>query len=152
SVSTAINVDGDNPTPPASPGDRLNVDVAGTTNPFLSSVATPSGLMGVYKFDKRRLVIFQEVETLSPAAADLSAVKTDGQPTATTGRTVNYTFVTTNNGPIGQIDIAVTDTFPAALTNVSCTASFTPGSSGATSSTGDLSQSVELAAGGSVTY
>jgi hypothetical protein len=69
-----INIDGDLPTPPATPGDRLNVNTAGTTSPTLTSTSTASGLQGSYTFGNRQPVNFQEIETLGTAGADVFAV------------------------------------------------------------------------------
>lgn len=69
SATTTFNIDGDLPTPPATPGDRLIVDTAGTTNPTLNSTSTPSGRTGNYTFTNRLPVNFQEIETLGPGVA-----------------------------------------------------------------------------------
>ena len=50
SASTTFNIDGDQPTPPAAPGDTLTVDPTGTTSLILTQTPTPTGLTGSYTF------------------------------------------------------------------------------------------------------
>jgi hypothetical protein len=66
SSTTAVNVFGGNPTPPASPGDSLNVNFAGTTGASQTNSSGPNGLAGSFTFTNRQTVNFQEIETLSP--------------------------------------------------------------------------------------
>ncbi|HXH38234.1 MAG TPA: hypothetical protein VNN08_06375, partial [Thermoanaerobaculia bacterium] len=90
--TTVINIDGNLPTPPASPGDSLNVNTSGTTSPALGYASTASGFAGGYTFGNRAAVNFQEIETLLSTATDLGVTKTDGATTATAGNTVTYTI------------------------------------------------------------
>jgi len=62
----AQSVDGGLPTPPASPGDSLTVNISGTTDPALTVTQTPDGLQGQYTFGNAAPVSFQHIETLSP--------------------------------------------------------------------------------------
>lgn len=64
SSTMTFNIDGDLPTPPATPGDALNVDLSGTTSAALSSVNTANGRQGTYTFGNRMPIHFQEIETL----------------------------------------------------------------------------------------
>jgi hypothetical protein len=78
SSTVTVNVNGGNPTPPASPGDQLNVNTAGTTGFSLSSTSTPSGQTGSFTFTNRLAVNFQQIETLSPlvvSAAPFDAIE-----------------------------------------------------------------------------
>src|SRR5205823_4266680 len=63
-ANATINVTGG--LPAVAPGDTLNVDLTGTTNPFLTATSGPTGLTGSYAFGNRMPVNFQQVETLSP--------------------------------------------------------------------------------------
>jgi hypothetical protein len=66
SSTATFNIDGGNPAPPASPGDSLNVDISGTTNPSLVSVGDTNGFHGNYTFGNRQPVNFGRVEVVNP--------------------------------------------------------------------------------------
>jgi uncharacterized repeat protein (TIGR01451 family) len=85
--------------------------------------------------------------------ADLAVTKTDNQTTAVPGEPLTYTVTVTNNGP-SQVDGAtVVDTFPPILTGVTFTSSTTGTASGNTASgTGDISDTVNISPGSSITY
>ncbi len=85
------------------------------------------------------------------AMADLSITKTDGKTTATPGGSTTYTITASNAGPSNAPGSTVADTFPASLT---CTWTCV-GAGGGTctaSGSGNINDSVNLPAGGSVTY
>jgi uncharacterized repeat protein (TIGR01451 family) len=85
------------------------------------------------------------------AEADLSITKTDGVTSATPGGSVTYTITASNAGPSNASGATVADTFPASLT---CTWTCV-GAGGGTctaSGSGNISDTVNLPAGGSVTY
>ena len=86
------------------------------------------------------------------ATADLSITKTDGVSTATPGGSVTYTIVASNAGPSVALGNTVTDTFPAACTAVAWTCVGAGGGSCSASGSGDISDTVDLPAGGSATY
>jgi len=91
-----------------------------------------------------------DTDTLSPQA-DLAVTKTDGVTTATPGGSVTYTITASNAGPSNATGATVADTFPASLT---CTWTCV-GAGGGTctaSGSGNLNDTVNLPAGGSVTY
>ncbi|MBV9492696.1 MAG: DUF11 domain-containing protein [Acidobacteria bacterium] len=86
------------------------------------------------------------------ASADLAITKTDGVTTATAGGSVTYTITASNAGPSAASGVTVGDTFPAVLTcNTTCL-----GSGGGTCTAGpfpgNINDTVNLPAGGSVTY
>src|SRR4029079_11261467 len=84
-------------------------------------------------------------------SADLSITKTDGVTTATRGGSVTYTITASNAGPDAVTGATVADTFPAIL---SCTWTCV-GAGGGTctaSGSGNVSDTVNLPVGGSVTY
>jgi uncharacterized repeat protein (TIGR01451 family) len=85
------------------------------------------------------------------ASADLSITKTDGVTTATAGASVTYTITASNAGLSNATGATVADTFPASL---SCTWTCA-GAGGGTctaSGSGNVNDTVNLPAGGSVTY
>jgi uncharacterized repeat protein (TIGR01451 family) len=91
-----------------------------------------------------------DTDTLA-AQADLSVTKTDGVTTATPGGSVTYTITASNAGPSNATGATVADTFPASLT---CTWTCV-GAGGGTctaSGSGNIGDTVNLPAGGSVTY
>jgi hypothetical protein len=101
SSNTTFNVHGNNPTPPASPGDSLFVDYTGVTSPSLNKTSTPNGFQGAFTFGNRKPVNFTTIETLNcttpititcPAgiakyteSGQRSATINPGVPTATGG-------------------------------------------------------------------
>jgi uncharacterized repeat protein (TIGR01451 family) len=91
-----------------------------------------------------------DTDTLTPQA-DLAITKTDGVSQAVPGNSVTYTLTASNAGPSNAPGSTVADTFPAALT---CTWTCV-GAGGGTctaSGAGNISDSVNLPAGGSTTY
>jgi len=91
-----------------------------------------------------------DTDTLTPQA-DLSVTKTDGVTTAVPGGTVTYTITASNPGPSNAPGSTVADTFPASLTcNWTCV-----GAGGGTCTAGgagNVNDTANLPAGGSVTY
>jgi uncharacterized repeat protein (TIGR01451 family) len=83
--------------------------------------------------------------------ADLAITKTDGITSATPGGGVTYTITASNAGPSNASGATVADTFPASLTGTwTCV-----GAGGGTctaSGSGNINGTVNLPAGGSVTY
>jgi len=85
------------------------------------------------------------------ASADLVITKTDGVTSATPGGNVTYTITASNAGPSNATGATVADTFPAVQT---CTWTCV-GAGGGTctaSGSGNIAHTVNLPAGGSVTY
>ncbi|MES1245730.1 MAG: ExeM/NucH family extracellular endonuclease, partial [Acidobacteriota bacterium] len=89
-------------------------------------------------------------DTLTPQA-DLAITKTDGVTTATPGGSVTYTITASNAGPSNAPGSTVADTFPASLT---CTWTCVGAGGGicTASGSGNINDTVNLPAGGSVTY
>ncbi|WP_171062919.1 putative Ig domain-containing protein [Larkinella sp. C7] len=85
-------------------------------------------------------------------SADLYITKTDGVSSLAPGTPTTYTITVSNAGPLAVTGATVTDNFPASITSVAWTATFTGGASGTGSGTGNISQQVNLPVGGSVTY
>ncbi len=91
-----------------------------------------------------------DTDTLT-GSADLSITKTDGVATVTAGGTTTYTITASNAGPSNVIGATVADTFPATLT-CSWTCAVAGGATCTASGSGNLGDTVNLPAGGSVTY
>src|SRR5215468_10843031 len=104
------------------------------------------------------LLVLLAAQMLSAAVAgaqvstvDLAISKTDGVTTATPGGSVTYTITASNAGPSNAPGATVADTFPASLTCVwTCV-----GAGGGTctaAGSGNINDTANLPAGGSVTY
>jgi len=86
-------------------------------------------------------------------SADLAITKTDGVTTVVPGATtVNYTITASNAGPNPVVGATVTDTLPASLIGATWTAVGAGGGTASASGSGDISDTVNLPTGGSVTY
>jgi uncharacterized repeat protein (TIGR01451 family) len=92
-----------------------------------------------------------DTDTANPEV-DLSITKTDGNTTYTPGTSVIYTVVVSNAGPSNSVGTTVTDSAPTGTTITSWTATFAGGATGTASGNGDLSQTVSLPAGSTITY
>jgi uncharacterized protein len=85
------------------------------------------------------------------AEADLAITKTDGVASVTAGGSTTYTIVASNSGSSNVSGATVVDTFPAVLT-CTWTCAGAGGGSCTASGTGNISDTVNLPVGGSVTY
>jgi uncharacterized repeat protein (TIGR02543 family) len=85
------------------------------------------------------------------AQADLSITKTDGVTSAVPGSSVTYTITASNAGPSDASGATVADTFPAVLT-ATWTCVGAGGGTCTASGSGNINDTVNLPAGGSVTY
>ncbi len=85
------------------------------------------------------------------ASADLSITKDDGVTTATPGGSVTYTITASNAGPSNATGATVADTFPASLT-CTWTCAGAGGGTCTAAGSGNINDTVNLPAGGSVTY
>ncbi|ULR91371.1 DUF11 domain-containing protein [Comamonas sp. B21-038] len=83
--------------------------------------------------------------------ADLSVTQTEGVTTAIAGGSVTYTITASNAGPSDAIGATVADTFPASLT-ATWTCAGSGGGTCTASGSGNIHDTVNLPAGGSVTY
>lgn len=151
--SVTLNVDGDLPAPPASPGDTLVVTTTGATGALLSFTSSANGLNGAYTFSNRQPVNFQRVETLSPDGTDLSITVTDNVTSAVPGKTVTYTIVVTNNGPLAATGAKVANAFPGILSGITFTAVQSGGVTGFTANgAGNINDTVNMPVGSTITY
>ncbi|HZF09380.1 MAG TPA: DUF11 domain-containing protein [Thermoanaerobaculia bacterium] len=92
-----------------------------------------------------------DTDTLIPQA-DLAITKTDGVTSALPGQSVTYTITAANAGPSPAPGSTVADTFPAACTSVTWTCAGAGGGTCTAAGSGNLNDTVNLPAGGSVTY
>jgi uncharacterized repeat protein (TIGR01451 family) len=84
--------------------------------------------------------------------ADLSLTKANAQTTSVPGRQTSYTIVVTNNGPDNVFGATVTDLFPDQVANSNWLCTPSAGSFCTPSGTGDIIDTVDIPAGGMVTY
>jgi len=90
---------------------------------------------------------------LAGPMADLSITKDDGQTSAAPLQSITYTIVASNAGPAAVTGATVTDTPPSGLTGVTWTCVASAGSNcGAASGNTLINDTVNLLAGGNVTY
>jgi uncharacterized repeat protein (TIGR01451 family) len=92
-----------------------------------------------------------DTDTLTPQA-DLSITKTDGVTARIPGSSTTYTLVASNAGPSNAPGTVVTDTLPAALSGAAWTCVGAGGGTCSAAGSGNLSDTVNLPVGASVTY
>ncbi|WP_190278917.1 beta strand repeat-containing protein [Dokdonella koreensis] len=92
-----------------------------------------------------------DTDTLT-AQADLAITNTDGVASVVAGGSTTYTLVASNAGPSHAPGSTVTDTFPAGCASVTWTCTGAGGGTCTAGGSGNLSDTVNLPAGGSVTY
>ncbi|MBN8742395.1 MAG: DUF11 domain-containing protein, partial [Xanthomonadaceae bacterium] len=91
-----------------------------------------------------------DTDTLG-AVADLSITKTDGATSVVAGSSTIYTIVASNAGPSAVTGATVTDTFPMVET-CTWTCAGAGGGTCTASGSGNIADTVNLPAGGSVSY
>ncbi len=92
-----------------------------------------------------------DTDTLTPQA-DLSITKTDGQASTPPGTPITYTIVASNAGPSNAPGATVADTIPAVLTGATWMCVGAGGGTCTAAGAGNINDTVDLPAGGSVTY
>ncbi|MCI0702618.1 MAG: hypothetical protein L0241_16160 [Planctomycetia bacterium] len=92
--------------------------------------------------------------TAPPApVVDLSVTKTDNTTVVAAGQAITYTVVASNPGTVTVTGATLVDNFPTTLTGVTWTSSASGGASGnSASGSGNISQTLTLLPGSSVTY
>ena len=93
---------------------------------------------------------YADIATLG--AADLAVTKTDGKTQYVPGTTTTYTIVVTNRGPSNVTGATVVDTFPSQVDRATWTATYSSGSSGPASGSGNINSLVNLLNGGTATF
>ena len=80
SAATTITIHGELPTPPASPGDTLAMNLTGAVSPKLMDAFNAStGYSGAWTFGNKMAVIFDGIETLTPSGPSVAVLKTSGE-------------------------------------------------------------------------
>lgn len=92
-----------------------------------------------------------DTDTLVPSS-DKSITKTDGSASQVPGTSVTYTIVASNAGPSDAVGVSVGDTFPATLSGCAWTSLAAGGATGNSNAAGNLSDTLSMPAGSSVTY
>ncbi|WP_429019339.1 DUF11 domain-containing protein [Comamonas sp. 4034] len=90
--------------------------------------------------------------TGEPPSADLSITNTSASTSVAPGATVTYTITASNAGPTDATGATVTSTLPAALTGATWTCAGAGGGTCAASGSGNISDTVNLPVGATVTY
>ncbi len=92
-----------------------------------------------------------DTDDLTPRA-DITMTKTDGVVSAIPGAPTTYTIVATNSGPSAVAGAVVTDVLPASLIGANWTCTASAGSTCATAGSGNISELVNLAVGGTAVF
>jgi uncharacterized repeat protein (TIGR01451 family) len=140
SVTITFNVTVDDPFPPAN---NPACNQATITSNELSPVLTDDPDAGTAD---------DPTCTTIDIEADLSITKTNGATTEIPGTSVIYTIVASNAGPSNDPSATVADTFPAAITGVTWTCVSAGGATCTAVGAGNINDTANLPAGGSVTY
>ena len=125
---------------------------SGTTGSLVNtaSVSVPAGTTDT-DMDNNSATDTATAASSAPSA-DSSITKSDSATEAVPGNSITYTITVTNNGPSDVTGATVNDTMPATLTSVTWTCTASSGSSCTASGSGDISDTVNLLAGGTATY
>ena len=115
-----------------------------------ATVALPAGMTDPNNANNTAQDV--DTEAVVILSADLSINKTDGTTTYTPGKSVTYTITAANAGPDDAMGATVTDNFPAQVSSVNWTCVGTSGASCSASGSGNINDTVNLPAGGFVTY
>ena len=127
----------------------VNATVASTATGSLSNTATITPPGGT--FDPTLPNSSTDTDALPPQV-DLTILKNDGQANEVPGTSVTYSIAVGNNGPSRALNATVTDTFLPTLTGVTWTCSATAGSLCTAAGAGNISDTVTVASGGTLTY
>lgn len=143
-----------NDTVTVAPGGTITYSVTGMVAPgatgTLSNTATiaaPTGFTDQTPGDNSAT----DTDTLVPTG-DLSITKTDGKVQLVPGTNDTYTITVSNPGPSNVVGAHVDDLFPAGFLNPTFTAAGSAGTVFTASGGGDLHDTVNIPAGGSITY
>jgi uncharacterized repeat protein (TIGR01451 family) len=122
-------------------------------NGATSSVTPSTGTLGLASTFSPELLYVGAFKTLTNPLVNVSVTKTDNATSVNAGANVSYTIVVDNTGPNAATGTTLTDTLPSALTNVTFTSTVSGGATGNTASgTGNISDTLDLPVGSSVTY
>jgi len=134
-------------------GSSVTYTVSATINPAATGTLTNTATVASSEVDPTPgNNSATDTDTLVPTA-NLAVTKTDGATTEVPGTSVTYTIVASNAGPSVATSVAISDTFPAALTGVTFTAVATGGATGFTAAgSGNIADSASMPVGSTVTY
>jgi uncharacterized repeat protein (TIGR01451 family) len=93
-----------------------------------------------------------DVDVVCRPSGDLAILKTNGQTTVVAGDPLIYTITVTNTGPSTATNALVADTFPGDLQNVTWTAAYAGGASGAPNGVGNISTLVTVPKNGTAVF
>lgn len=85
-------------------------------------------------------------------AVDLSITKNDGKLAVNRGEAVTYAIVVSNAGPSAATGATISDVIPSSLTGATWTCSAGTGATCAASGSGNINDTVNIPASGSITY
>lgn len=124
----------------------------GTTFQNTAAVGAPSGTTDANTGNNSSTAPAQTV-SVPTSPVNLSISKTDKSKFAVSGQPVTYTITVTNLGTTTAAGATVSDTLPSGFTSgsVSWTSSYSTGATGASGS-GNINDTITLAAGQSITY
>ena len=157
SETTRIHVYGygPDPGPAAILGDMLDVDLNGVSDPVMRATLHPSGYggyQGTLTSSNRKPVQFWDIESFQHAPVNLRVLNTDRASRVAVGERVTYTVTIHNYAAIAVANAQVVDVVPPQLLDVQWTCVPSAGSNCDAVGHGDVRDTVDLAAGGSVTY
>ena len=110
-------------------------------------VVPPSGVVDPFPADATA----SDLDTVLVPTVDLAITKSDGLATVSPGESLTYTLEVSNAGPSNADGAQLTDTLPTVLDAVSWSCVASAGSSCPAAGSGDLAETVSVAAGGSLT-
>lgn len=152
-TSSGLNID-INDTVNLPVGATVTYTVFGSVNSSATGIlsTTATAIVGGGVIDPTPGNDSDTIDILLTPQADVGITKTDGVSTAFAGSTITYTITVRNYGPSDAPVVDVNDTFPASLTGVTWTCTGSGGGTCAGAGSGDISETISLPAGASVTY
>ncbi len=141
--------------PSLAAGSTATITLTFTADHTTADGASVSVQTAVASADQTRINTADDMLTVvTPVGrqSDLAVTVSDFPDPVGPGAQLTYSIVVVNNGPSDNDAVTVNDIFPAGYSGAAWQAVFSPGSTGATSGTGNINHLVSLAAGGTVTY
>lgn len=141
-------------------GASLTYTVTGTVNASLTgTLSNTAGVVLPPTYTDTNLANNTATDTTSvvppveePVSVDLDVIKSDGVDEIRAGKTLTYTIVVANPGTNAVMGAMVTDMLPVGLESAAWTCVASAGSTCSASGTGNLVDTMNLAAGGTATY
>src|SRR5205823_14025277 len=135
------------------PGGSVVYTVTGTVDPAATgtltatATVTSSGIPDSNPADDTAV----DTDTVTPVAG-VAVAMSSNVTSVVAGGTVVYTVVVTNAGPATATGVGVSDVIPAGIASASFTSTASGGALGNTSGSGNISDTLTLPPGASVTY